>query len=181
MPSPKPSQLKSTYNPTDLHAVLCGGDTWQCLKPGLNSKGPVILRDAYCPSQHSCHRVCPLPPALLAQPLTSCCPKFRLTEGSRRAQGWSCLGDEGRLNYWEARSPQEVGGVGGDSPIPLSSSSCSHNALGQECKRQLRPPITKAAAEGADSVARGSSEPKGIRTSPLRVQPPGAGERGPWG
>ena len=52
----------------------------------------------------------------------------------------SCLGDEGGSKDREARSPQEVGGVGGHSPIPLSSSSCSHNALGQECKRQLRPP-----------------------------------------
>ena len=39
--------------------------------------------------------------------------------------------------------------MGGHSPIPLSSSSCSHNALGQECKRQLRPhSSTAAAAEG---------------------------------
>ena len=39
--------------------------------------------------------------------------------------------------------------MGGHSSIPLSSSSCSHNALGQECKRQLRPhSSTAAAAEG---------------------------------
>lgn len=36
--------------------------------------------------------------------------------------------------------------MGGHSPIPLSSSSCSHNAVGQECKRQLRPHSSAAAA-----------------------------------
>ena len=36
--------------------------------------------------------------------------------------------------------------MGGHFPIPLSSSSCSHNALGQECKRQLRPHSSAAAA-----------------------------------
>lgn len=48
-----------------------------------------------------------------------------------------------------------------DSPSPLSPASCSHNALGQECKRQLRPPITEVAAEGADWVARGHLAIKG--------------------
>lgn len=65
-------------------------------------------------------------------------------------KGLSCLGDEGGSTGREARSPQEVGRVGGYSPIPLSSSSCSHHALGQECKRQLRPHSSEAAAEGAD-------------------------------
>lgn len=71
-------------------------------------------------------------------------------KSQRLGERLSCLGDEGGPKDREARSPQEVGGVGGILPIPLSSSSCSHNALGQECKRQLSPQSTEAAAEQAE-------------------------------
>lgn len=74
--------------------------------------------------------------------------------------------------------------MGGYSPIPLSSSSCSHNALGQECKRQLRPHSSEAAAERAElrgaSCYQRRARTGGNMPGPLGVQEPGAGAWNSW-